>query len=62
MLRTQLLEMLINKHGADAELPKTYAELFTLGELLKMVSEQEQPEVGPVVLEPFNPSFALLAA
>ena len=41
MKRIDFMKDLIERKGADAELPSIYAELFTLGELLDLCEAQE---------------------
>ena len=41
MTRTELMKDLIERKGADAELPSIYAELFSVGELLDLCEAQE---------------------
>lgn len=38
MTRLELISMLIEKYGEDAELPAVYAELFTLKEIGNMLA------------------------
>ena len=41
MTRIELLKKLIDNNGKDFQLPKVYAELFSVGELLDLCEAQE---------------------